>query len=427
MVQVVQLLLFCVSLRDNLLEQTLEDVDVPVDETLDSWWEGRFGIQHVHGRLGQTRLQGLDDGKRSGSLVGGAIQGTSLGKFFVGQQPVRLHFTFSFGDNGIGTAGHPVGLSSGKQKFRRLMGQVDLVTESRTFDASGCIDGITEQLESRFISTQDTGCDGSTVDSDSQVQISSIGSEEDFELGCKCIELSQTLTSKFTHDDGMILDGFWQTGNRHVTISNRLDFKDLSALCCLIESLVDGFEQGKDLTWFPYRTPGGKSRNVSKEDGRIWEQIGNRFGFKNDVLGSRGGGSRLFSGVSFLVKVVLETELLRRSSSLLHGLFNVLGSDTGLGEFVLGISAVVVVVVVVIKETVPNFSWKETGHNGIGSCQFGHDLSLLSLDEIIVHDEKDGCEYEQHGHDDGKDGRHVGTDLLFDGSRGINGQEIVAD
>ena len=154
-------------------------------------------------------------------------------------------------------------------------------------------------LESTLVSTQDTCRYWSRVNTDTNIpkilnktwvgvrqiirylssknnnnqiinlQISSIGTQDDFELCYQMIELSKTLTSEAAHDDGMVLNRFWQTSHGDVTITDSFNFEQLTTLGSLIECLVDCFQQGKDLSWVPYWRPGGKAGNAAVIDGIV--------------------------------------------------------------------------------------------------------------------------------------------------------------
>ena len=76
------------------------------------------------------------------------------------------------------------------------------------------------------------------------------------------IELVQTLARKVGHDLGVVRASFRDTTNRHVAISNSLDFKDSGLPSFSIKGLENGLQQLENLCWLSNRTPGGETGNA---------------------------------------------------------------------------------------------------------------------------------------------------------------------
>mmetsp|Transcript_34534 Transcript_34534/g.54015 ORF Transcript_34534/g.54015 Transcript_34534/m.54015 type:complete len:220 (+) Transcript_34534:1616-2275(+) len=186
-------------------------------------------------------------------------------------EPPSVHGSLAFGGNGVRAFSQPSLLARLLQQVCSIGRQMDTVPHSGTFDTRSSIHCVPKELETRFVTPKDTSRDGPAMKTGAHGQVGGIGTESDLQLLCKLVELVQALSRELCHDDGMVLTRFWQTCHCDVAIANGLDLEDTTAFGDSIERPVHGLEQGKDLRRFSHRTPGGKTSDIRKHDGRIGE------------------------------------------------------------------------------------------------------------------------------------------------------------
>ena len=87
--------------------------------------------------------------------------------------------------------------------------------------SSGHVDGVSKELEASPLSTEYSSRARSTVKSNSDLEVTSIGSQDDFQLSCNLTEFEQALLCKAGHDFGVI--GLWigESGNSNVCMAEK--------------------------------------------------------------------------------------------------------------------------------------------------------------------------------------------------------------
>lgn len=82
---------------------------------------------------------------------------------------------------------------------------------------------ITKQLEARTLSTQDTRSNGTRIQTDTQAQVLSARSKLIFQLLDQDDEFFNTVTSKASYDDGVLLSRIGKTRDSDIAISDSLN------------------------------------------------------------------------------------------------------------------------------------------------------------------------------------------------------------
>lgn len=137
------------------------------------------------------------------------------------------------------------------------------------------INGITKELKARFATPQYTRRDGSAVDPNPNAEIFRARTQRGFELVRDGRHAGEALVGKAHHVGGVVLVGFGQSRDGHVTVSNGLDLEDVEFFGNVVKFGIERFEQTKDLRRISVRTPSGKARDIDKQDGAIGKVIGN--------------------------------------------------------------------------------------------------------------------------------------------------------
>jgi hypothetical protein len=145
--------------------------------------------------------------------------------------------------------------------------------------------------------------DGARMHSNSQGQVTSIGTEGRFELSRQGPHDTQTALGKLAHLNGVIIAGIGQTADSHVAITNRFHLENAQFIGHCIKRLIQRLQKFKNLTGLACRAPRGKADDIGKEDGCFGKQIGNGFGL------GRAGSKSLCDLIVGVVAVVFRCRL----------------------------------------------------------------------------------------------------------------------
>mmetsp|Transcript_9588 Transcript_9588/g.17474 ORF Transcript_9588/g.17474 Transcript_9588/m.17474 type:complete len:614 (-) Transcript_9588:726-2567(-) len=150
--------------------------------------------------------------------------------------------TLALGSNLVFSWNHPLFLSSSNQQVSTLLRNVNAIWDSIALH-SGCgIHGITKELESRLVSTQDTSNHRTTVKTNAKVELCGVGTQFYLQLAGHIMHLLDTVIGKLGHDHSMIGSGVWKSAHSNITVSNHFHFEDSSTLGNEIKFMVHTFQ-----------------------------------------------------------------------------------------------------------------------------------------------------------------------------------------
>mmetsp|Transcript_9959 Transcript_9959/g.28271 ORF Transcript_9959/g.28271 Transcript_9959/m.28271 type:complete len:360 (-) Transcript_9959:310-1389(-) len=225
---------------DDACQMEQQNVDIPIDQSRVLFIE--FGIvisssrrswriRQRRGRIGGSRrgcttpigrVVHVDDVVRYLDVLRG-LGGTALLR---GVQPERLELTLALRNDQLVARLQPMALSCGNQKIRSFLRNLDATAFTCAFHPACRVHGITEELEARFFTAQNTSCDGARMQSNAQGQIARSRPQQRFKFLDEFLHAQQRLVRKPAHVDGVIRIWVRQTRHGHVTIADRFDLED---------------------------------------------------------------------------------------------------------------------------------------------------------------------------------------------------------
>mmetsp|Transcript_5697 Transcript_5697/g.16491 ORF Transcript_5697/g.16491 Transcript_5697/m.16491 type:complete len:317 (-) Transcript_5697:451-1401(-) len=150
------------SIGNDTSQVMQQDIDVPIDEASIFVIKGHFARSQWF--FGDLSIEG-DFGCHTNILVGTA---SSTLMFLLGRvQPIRFEFSLSFGDDSFFARTQPMGFSSGHEQIGRFLRDLNFATNPCRFHTRCRIDGISKELKPTLFTSQDTGRDGSGMQTDS--------------------------------------------------------------------------------------------------------------------------------------------------------------------------------------------------------------------------------------------------------------------
>mmetsp|Transcript_9200 Transcript_9200/g.19830 ORF Transcript_9200/g.19830 Transcript_9200/m.19830 type:complete len:258 (-) Transcript_9200:1626-2399(-) len=203
------------------------------------------------------------------------------------------------------------------------------------------------------------------------------------------IHCIQTISGKSCHDHSMVFSRLWQPSDRHVRVSDCLDFEDFSLIGVLVKTSIQCFEQHKDLGRFARRAPSRESCNVRKHDRRFGIEIRHRRRYlSHRRQGFHGIGGQIAghsvgtrTARAFLSRRGASGAESQSSTNTTH--HGATGSGNGATQ---------------VKQAVANLAGEQT-RNDIGRlyrCLHDNGLSTRN-DEIVNNQQKAGKDVDCHG------------------------------
>mmetsp|Transcript_32555 Transcript_32555/g.54515 ORF Transcript_32555/g.54515 Transcript_32555/m.54515 type:complete len:339 (+) Transcript_32555:1656-2672(+) len=279
--------------------------------------------------------------------------------------PISLQLTFALGLYFILSFSQPLSFAAVLDQHSCLLTHLDHSSLAKTLHSSGRVHSIAKKLESGLLTTKHTSSDGPTVETNTERNIRSIWTERNFEFFCKLFNLINAGHGKFHHSNSVISLGVRKTGYSQVAISNRFYLKDPMPFCNFIKCAIYCLKKNKDLAWLAGTTPGSETRNISKHDSTVWEQISDRRRTRSD---------------SFC--------LIHTQRWIVHEFLHI-----GM--------------VLVFEKTITNHVWKEGADNCI--CLVGSicQVPLTTFNQVIIEEQEQASKNENCSHSASVDGRGV--------------------